>query len=156
MGSDSTLLLMWNSGQRLLAGAAAGTVAVLLAVPSTVVARADVVDGVPEPVLSHVGLTNPAIHAIGAEHTGVPKKTKLELTLSVPAMVRVRVKDLNPYGLRRAFNRDLPAGASAVAIIARVDGTKLPPGKYEVVVKAHNSAGSSKKVFLRLRIVGAH
>ena len=116
-------------------------------------ATADDATGI-EPVLSHVELTQPKIHAIGAEHTGVPKKTRLMLTLNVEAMVRVRVRDLDPYGLRRAFNRDLPAGASAIAMIARVDGTKLPPGRYEVVVKAHNPDGSSQKVRLRLRIVG--
>ncbi len=138
--------------------AAALTATMVGATPSALAgtAVADVrgaVAGV-EPELSHVELTRPKIHAIGAEHTGVPKKTKLLLTLNVPAMVRVRVKDLDPYGLARAFNRDLPAGPSAVAIIARVDGTKLPPGKYQVVVKAHNPDGSSAKVRLRLRIVG--
>jgi hypothetical protein len=107
-----------------------------------------------EPVLSHVELTEPKIHAVGAEHTGVPKRTKLKLTLNVPAMVRVRVRDLDPYGLRRAFNQDVPAGESAITITARVDGTKLPPGKYEVVVKAHNPDGSSQKLRLHLRIVG--
>ena len=116
-------------------------------------ASADATAGL-EPVLSHVELTNPKIHAVGAEHTGAPKKTKLKLTLNVPAMVRVRVKDTDPYGLSRAFNTDLPAGASAITFSARVDGTKLPPGKYEVVVKAHNPDGSSQKLRLHLRIVG--
>jgi len=107
-----------------------------------------------EPVLSRLSLTNPEIHAVGVEGTGVPKKTRLKLTLNVAAMVRVRVKDTDPYGLSRAFNTDLPAGASAIRISARVDGTKMPPGKYDVVVKAHNSSGSSPKMYLRLRIVG--
>jgi hypothetical protein len=32
----------------------------------------------------------------------------------------------------------------------------MPPGKYKVVVKAHNSSGSSPKMFLRLTIVGGN
>jgi hypothetical protein len=47
-----------------------------------------------------------------------------------------------------------PAGDADVPITARVDGTKLPPGKYDVVVKAHSPNGSSNKKYLRLRIVG--
>jgi hypothetical protein len=109
-----------------------------------------------EPVLSGLSLTEPAIHAVGVEGTHLPKKTHLLLTLNVDAMVRVRVKDTDPYGLSRAFNVTLPAGESDVPISARVDGTKMPPGKYKVVVKAHNSSGSSPKMFLRLTIVGGN
>jgi hypothetical protein len=108
----------------------------------------------PEPVLTGLELTHTRIEAVGADVAGVPEKTRLKLTLNVAAMVRVRVKDTDPYGLSRAFNKDLPEGASAIRISARVDGTKLPPGKYEVVVKAHNSSGSSPKMYLTLRIVG--
>ena len=107
-----------------------------------------------EPHLSTLSLTEPAIHAVGVTGTGLPKKTHLLLTLSEPALVRIRVKDTDPYGLSRAFNVNLPAGAADVPISARVDGTKLPPGKYRVVVKAHSPNGSSDKVYLRLRIVG--
>jgi hypothetical protein len=107
-----------------------------------------------QPVLSGLNLTYSAIHAVGVTGTHLPKKTQLMLTLNVDALVRVRVKDTNPYGLSRAFNVELPAGDSAVPISARVDATKMPPGKYLVVVKAHNSAGSSDKFTLRLRIVG--
>jgi hypothetical protein len=117
-------------------------------------AAADDSGGVSEPHLAGVELTHPRIHAVGAEHTGLPKKTRLKLTLNVAALVRVRVKDTNPYGIGRVFSTDLPAGASAITFSARVDGTKLPPGTYDVVVKAHNPEGSSKKVFLPLRIVG--
>jgi len=106
------------------------------------------------PQLSVLSLTEPAIHAVGVTGTGLPKKTHLLLTLSEPSLVRIRVKDTDPYGLSRAFNVDLPAGAADVPISARVDGTKLPPGKYRVVVKAHSSNGSSDKKYLRLRIVG--
>jgi len=106
------------------------------------------------PQLSALSLTEPAIHAVGVTGTGLPKKTHLLLTLSEPSLVRIRVKDTDPYGLSRAFNVDLPAGAADVPISARVDGTKLPPGKYRVVVKAHSSNGSSDKLYLRLRIVG--
>ncbi len=107
-----------------------------------------------DPQLSALSLTEPAIHAVGATGTGLPKKTHLLLTLSEPSLVRIRVKDTDPYGLSRAFNVDLPAGAADVPISARVDGTKLPPGKYRVVVKAHSPNGSSDKKYLRLRIVG--
>ena len=106
------------------------------------------------PQLSGLSLTEPAIHAVGVTGTGLPKKTHLLLTLSEPSLVRIRVKDADPYGLSRAFNVDLPAGAADVPISARVDGTKLPPGKYRVVVKAHSPNGSSDKKYLRLRIVG--
>ena len=86
----------------------------------------------------------------------MPRKTLLLVTLDVDATLRVRVKDTDPYGLSRAFNVDLPAGDSRVPITARVDGTKMPPGRYVVVVKAHDSAGSSDKFRLHLRIVGKH
>jgi hypothetical protein len=109
---------------------------------------------VPEPVLSHLSLTEPKIHAVGVRGTGLPKRTHLQLTLNVASLVRIRVKAIDPYGLRRAFNVELPAGASSVPISARVDGTKMPPGGYKVVVKAHNSVGSSDKEYLRLKIVG--
>ena len=107
-----------------------------------------------DPQLSQLSLTEPAIHAVGVTGTGLPKKTHLLLTLSEPSLVRIRVKDTDPYGLSRAFNVDLPAGAADVPISARVDGTKLPPGKYRVVVKAHSPNGSSDKKYLRLKIVG--
>ena len=107
-----------------------------------------------DPQLSDLSLTEPAIHAVGVTGTGLPKKTHLLLTLSEPSLVRIRLKDTDPYGLSRAFNVDLPAGAADVPISARVDGTKLPPGKYRVVVKAHSPNGSSDKLYLRLRIVG--
>ena len=107
-----------------------------------------------DPQLSDLSLPEPAIHAVGVTGTGLPKKTHLLLTLSEPSLVRIRVKDTDPYGLSRAFNVNLPAGAADVPISARVDGTKLPPGKYRVVVKAHSSNGSSDKLYLRLRIVG--
>jgi hypothetical protein len=107
-----------------------------------------------EPQLSALSLTEPAIHAVGVTGTGLPKKTHLLLTLSEPSLVRIRVKDTDPYGLSRAFNVNLPAGAADVPISARVDGTKLPPGKYRVVVKAHSPNGSSDKKYLRLKIVG--
>ncbi len=106
------------------------------------------------PQLSALSLTEPAIHAVGVTGTGLPKKAHLLLTLSEPSLIRIRVKDTDPYGLSRAFNVDLPAGAADVPISARVDGTKLPPGKYRVVVKAHSPNGSSDKKYLRLRIVG--
>ena len=106
------------------------------------------------PVLSDLSLTNTQIHAVGAVGTGLPKKTKLKLTLNVDALVRIRVKAISPYGLSRAFNVTLPAGSSAVTISARVDHTKLPPGGYKVVVKAHNADGSSTKKILHLKIVG--
>jgi len=107
-----------------------------------------------DPQLSDLSLTEPAIHAVGVTGTGLPKKTHLLLTLSEPSLVPIRVKDVDPYGLSRAFNVTLPAGAADVPISARVDGTKLPPGKYRVVVKAHSPNGSSDKLYLRLRIVG--
>ncbi len=107
-----------------------------------------------EPVLSAMSLTYPAIHAVGVRGTHFPRKSHLLLTLSDPALVRIRVKDTNPYGLSRAFNVTLPAGPSKVVITARVDGTKLPPGRYKVIFKAHNSEGSSDKFRLKLRIVG--
>jgi len=107
-----------------------------------------------EAQLSALSLTEPAIHAVGVTGTGLPKKTHLLLTLSEPSLVRIRVKDTDPYGLSRAFNVNLPAGAADVPISSRVDGTKLPPGKYRVVVKAHSPNGSSDKKYLRLRIVG--
>ena len=106
------------------------------------------------PVLSDLSLTNTQIHSVGAVGTGLPKRTKLKLTLNVAALVRIRVKAISPYGLSRAFNATLPAGSSAVTFSARVDGTKLPPGGYKVVVKAHTSDGSSDKKILRLKIVG--
>jgi hypothetical protein len=106
------------------------------------------------PVLSELSLTNTQIHAVGAEGTALPKRTKLKLTLNVDALVRIRVKAIDPYGLSRAFNVTLPAGPSAVTFSARVDGTRLPPGGYKVVVKAHSADGSSDKKFLRLKIVG--
>jgi len=109
---------------------------------------------VPEPVLSHLSLTEPRIHAVGVTGTGLPRRTHLELTLNVDSLVRIRVKAIDPYAPRRAFNVELPAGASSVPISARVDGTKMPPGGYQVVVKAHNSVGSSDKEYLRLKIVG--
>ena len=107
-----------------------------------------------DPQLSELSLTEPAIHAVGVTGTGLPKKTHLLLTLSEPSLVRIRVKDTDPYGLSRAFNVNLPAGAADVPISARVDGTKLPPGRYRVVVKAHSPNGSSDKKYLRLKIVG--
>jgi hypothetical protein len=56
-------------------------------------------------------------------------------------------------GTRARINvADHPLGGSWSA--PRVDGTKLPPGRYKVVVKAHNSAGSSARRTLKLRIVG--
>ena len=128
---------------------------------AVLIAAALVVPGVPAdaapqrgPQLSQLSLTEPAIHAVGVTGTGLPKKTHLLLTLSEPSLVRIRVKDTDPYGLSRAFNVDLPAGAADVTISARVDGTKLPPGRYKVVVKAHSPNGSSDKKYLRLKIVG--
>jgi hypothetical protein len=108
----------------------------------------------PDPRLTGLELTHRKIEAVGVDVAGVPEKTRLKLTLNVPAMVRVRVKDTDPYGLSRAFNTDLPQGSSAITLSARVDGTKLPPGTYDVVVKAHNSSGSSARKYLVLRIVG--
>jgi hypothetical protein len=110
-------------------------------------------DGV-KPVLSGLSLTEPAIHAVRVRGTHLPKRTHLLLTLSDAALVRIRVKDTDPYGLSRAFDVTLPAGDAEVPISARVDGTRLPPGRYQVVVKAHNSAGSSEASRLNLRIVG--
>jgi hypothetical protein len=109
-----------------------------------------------DPQLSGLSLTEPAIHAVGVTGTGLPKKTHLLLSLSEPSLVRIRVKDTDPYGLSRAFNVTLPAGDADVPISARVDGTKLPPGRYQVVVKAHSPNGSSNKFYLRLKIVGSH
>jgi hypothetical protein len=106
------------------------------------------------PVLSGLALTYPGIHAVGVTGTHLPRKTHLLLTLNVDALVRIRVKDTNPYGLSRAFNVALPAGASKVPITARVDGTKMPPGRYHVVIKAHSAEGSSDRFRLKLRIVG--
>ena len=106
------------------------------------------------PVLSGLGLTYSAIHAVGVKGSPFPKKTQLLLRLNVAALVRIRVKDVDPYGLARAFNVALPAGKSMVPISARVDHTKMPPGRYEVVVKAHNAEGASDKFTLKLRIVG--
>ena len=108
----------------------------------------------PLPVVSDLSLTHTQIHSVGATGTGLPKKTKLRLTLNLDALVRVRVKAISPEGLSRAFNVMLPAGASAVTFSARVDHTKLPPGGYKVVVKAHSADGSSAKKYLRLKIVG--
>lgn len=107
-----------------------------------------------DPHLSGLSLTEPAIHAVGVTGTGLPKKTHLLFTLSEPSLVRIRVKDIDPYGLSRAFNVTLPTGNADVPISARVDGTELPPGKYRVVVKAHSPNGSSDQKYLRLRIVG--
>ncbi len=107
-----------------------------------------------DPQLTGLSLTEPAIHAVGVTGTGLPKKTHLLLSLSEPSLVRIRVKDTDPYGLSRAFNVNLPAGAADVAISARVDGTKLPPGRYRLVVKAHSPNGSSDKKYLHLKIVG--
>jgi hypothetical protein len=120
---------------------------VVLAPPADAALRQD-------PQLGALSLTEPAIHAVGVTGTGLPKKTHLLLTLSEPSLVRIRVKDTDPYGLSRAFNVDLPAGPVDVPISARVDGTRLPPGKYRVVVKAHSPNGSSDKKYLRLEIVG--
>ena len=135
---------------RSLPGAAAVLVAAVLVVPSS---PADAALR-REPQVSQLSLTYPAIHAVGVTGTGLPKKTHLLLSLSEPSLVRIRVKDTDPYGLSRAFNVNLPAGAADVPISARVDGTKLPPGKYRVVVKAHSPNGSSDKKYLRLKIVG--
>ena len=81
-----------------------------------------------DPQLSDLSLPEPAIHAVGVTGTGLPKQTHLLLTLSEPSLVRIRVKDTDPYGLSRAFNVDLPAGAADVPISARVDGTSCLPG----------------------------
>ena len=107
-----------------------------------------------DPQLTGLSLTEPAIHAVGVTGTGLPKKTHLLLSLSEPSLVPIRVKDTDPYGLSRAFNVTLPAGDADVSISARVDGTKLPPGRYQVVVKARSPDGSSAKKYLRLKIVG--
>jgi len=109
---------------------------------------------VAKPVLSKLELTAKKIRAVGVKGVNAPKKTKLKLTLNVDAMVRVRLKAVDPNGLKRAFNTDLLAGARTITITARVDGTKLPPGRYKVIVKAHNSSGSSAKKTLHLKIVG--
>jgi hypothetical protein len=124
-------------------------VAVVLVAPGGASARGGL-----EPNLSNLHLTYPAIHAVGVKGTHLPGRTHLLLTLTAAALLRVKLRDTNPYGLRRAFDIELPAGDSAVAITARIDGTKMPPGKYDVVVKAHNSAGSSDRFRLRLKIVG--
>jgi len=129
-------------------------VAAALVVPATSAATSAAASLRQDPQLSALSLTEPAIHAVGVTGTGLPKKTHLLLTLSEPSLVRIRVKDSDPYGLSRAFNVNLPAGPAAVPISARVDGTKLPPGKYRVVVKAHSPSGSSDKKYLRLKIVG--
>jgi hypothetical protein len=128
-----------------LAGALLATT--LLAHPAGASLRRD-------PQLSGLSLTAPAIHAVGVTGTGLPKKTHLLFTLSEPSLVRIRVKDTDPYGLSRAFNVNLPAGRADVPVSARVDGTKLPPATYRIVVKAHSANGSSDKKYLRLRIVG--
>ncbi len=107
-----------------------------------------------EPQVGGLSLTEPAIHAVGVTGTGLPKKTHVLFTLSEASLVRIRVKDTDPYGLSRAFNVTLPAGSADVPISARVDGTKLPPGRYRIVVKAHSPNGSSDKKYLRLKIVG--
>ena len=126
--------------------------AALLAPPQAAHARADARAG--EPVLSRMSLTYAAIHAVGVKGTHFPRKTQLMLTLNVPALVRIRVKDDDLSGLSRAFNVNLPAGRSKVGITARVDGTNLPPGRYRVILKAHNAEGASDKFRLKLRIVG--
>jgi len=137
--------------RKLVRGAVgAALAAVLLAAPPVHARTAG------EPVLSAMSLTYPAIHAVGVKGTHFPRTTHLLLTLNVPALVRVRVKDDDPFGLSRAFNVDLPAGPSKVGITARVDGTKLPPGRYHVIFNAHNSQGASDKFRLKLRIVGRH
>jgi len=128
--------------------------ATLLVLPTAAAGSVARTDESPLPVLSDLSLTNTQIHSVGAVGTGLPKRTKLKLTLNAAALVRIRVKAISPYGLSRAFNATLPAGASAVTFSARVDGTKLPPGGYKVVVKAHNADGSSAKKILRLKIVG--
>ena len=128
-----------------LAGALVATT--LLAHPAAATLRRD-------PQLTGLSMTEPAIHAVGVTGTGLPKKTHLLFTLSEPSLVRIRVKDTDPYGLSRAFNVTLLAGDADVPISGRVDGTRLPPGKYDVVVKAHSPNGSSNKKYLRLRIVG--
>lgn len=132
---------------------AALTAALVAPLPAQARPHTQTRDGL-EPVLSGLALTYPAIHAVGVKGSPFPKKTHLLLTLNIGALVRIRVKDTNPYGLSRAFNVTLPAGDSMVPITARVDHTKMPPGKYRVVVKAHNSEGASDKFRLRLRIVG--
>ena len=108
-----------------------------------------------DPQLTELSLTEPAIHAVGVTGTGLPKKTHLLLSLSEPSLVRIRVKDTDPTGLSRVFSVTLPAGDADVPISARVDGTRLPPGRYRVVVKAHSPNGSSDKRYLRLKIVGS-
>ncbi len=122
--------------------------------PSPTPTSTPTVSPVPKPVLSKLSLTKTRIHAVGAVGTGLPKKTKLKLTLNVEALVRVRVKAISPDGPSRAFNTTLPAGSSAVPLSARIDHTKMPPGRYKVVVKAHNASGSSAKKVLHLKIVG--
>ena len=104
------------------------------------------------PQLSALSLTEPAIHAVGVTGTGLPKKTHLLLTLSEPSLVRIRVKDTDPYGLSRAFDVNLPAGAADVRSAPGTDRTMLPPARARSA-KAHSPNGSSDKKYLRLKIV---
>ena len=134
--------------------ALAGLLAAALLAPVSGAIAAPVARGGLEPNLSHLALSYPAIHAVGVKGTHLPGATHLLFTMTADALVRIKLKDTNPYGLTRAFDVDLPAGDNVVRITAKVDGTKLPPGKYDVVVKAHNSYGSSDRFVLKLRIVG--
>ncbi len=106
-----------------------------------------------KPVLSEVKVTKRKIHA----RAQTPGRTRLKLTLSTAAQVRVRlVTDKKGAGKRRVvatLTRSLGAGAGSIVIRGKVGGKQLKPGRFELRVLAVNPAGRSNRVERRLVVV---
>ncbi len=124
---------------------------------TTAVAAAPVVvmppPATPKPSLTGVKLTTKTIHVVKSDAS--PRSTKLKLTLSSDAAVKVmlkRTKKVDGKAVKATTSKALKKGASSIKLTSKVDGLQLPPGTYKVTVTAKNGVGTSKAVVVTLTI----
>ena len=125
---------------------------------STVVAAAPVVvtspAATPKPALTGVRLTKKTIHVVGSDES--PRATKVKLRLNADARVVVKLKrteKIDGKAVNAKTAKALHAGKGAIRLASKVGGKKLPPGIYQVTVRARNAAGFSATKTLKLTIV---
>jgi hypothetical protein len=103
------------------------------------------------PFIDRALLSTRKIRADGSD-ARAPKKAKAVITLNTPARVTFAFRKAGSRPVRLVEKLD--AGRNVVAIRARLSARKvLEPGRYQVVVTAKNTSGTSPKERLRLRVV---